>query len=333
VNPPRTSDVTRGRWRRHALSGTVLLLVLAAAHHAEGARPLGSAVVFLLVCCGLAYLTGYHIARNAGRIRKGQRNRLIAVSAVVVALLLCVLFLALAKRPALFRPFLPTTGVTLATAYMVGRALGRKQRMRRRLAAQKQALTADPRWPESALAHTYLDGLRGLEIGGSSHNPFGLKTLNVDYTASMDTVYKQSELKIVGKALPVDIVASGDALPILDESQDFVVTSHVLEHIPDPIMALEEWYRVTKPGGYVFMIIPHKERTFDRDRPRTTLEELVHRHETGDCPGIEAHCSVWVTEDVLELARHLGWQVVAVQDVDDKVGNGFTVVIQKEPRS
>ena len=33
---------------------------------------------------------------------------------------------------------------------------------------------------ESAIAHKYLDGLKGIEIGGSAHNPFGLDTINVD---------------------------------------------------------------------------------------------------------------------------------------------------------
>ncbi len=42
---------------------------------------------------------------------------------------------------------------------------------------------------ESQLAHKYLDGLKGLEIGGSEHNSFGLDTLNVDYTDDMTTVF------------------------------------------------------------------------------------------------------------------------------------------------
>jgi hypothetical protein len=35
---------------------------------------------------------------------------------------------------------------------------------------------------ESRRAHRLLDGLFGLEIGASFHNPYGLKTLNIDYT-------------------------------------------------------------------------------------------------------------------------------------------------------
>lgn len=186
-------------------------------------------------------------------------------------------------------------------------------------------------FPESQLAHHYLDGLSGLEIGASYHNPFGLRTKNVDYTDSYGQYYKKLERKIAGRSVSVDIVAPGDAIPLSDESQDFVVSSHVLEHFPDPIKALKEWYRLIRSGGYIFMIIPHKERTFDREFPRTTLQELVRRHEGRILaePNVNDHYSVWVTEDITELIRYLGWNIVDVQDADDKAGNGFTVVVRK----
>ncbi|MBI2900065.1 MAG: class I SAM-dependent methyltransferase [Planctomycetes bacterium] len=189
--------------------------------------------------------------------------------------------------------------------------------------------------PESELAHRYLDGLRGLEIGGSAHNSFGLRTKNVDCVGDMDTKFKKAEVEQCGAAMPVDIVAPGDALPVADASQDFVISSHVIEHFFDPIKAILEWLRVVRPGGYVFIIAPHKDRTFDRERPRTTLEELVRRHEGSTEPGeppYGGHHAVWVTEDLLELCRHLGLDVVEWQDTDDKVGNGFTVVIRKRGR-
>lgn len=190
-------------------------------------------------------------------------------------------------------------------------------------------------FPESKLAHKYLDGLTGLEIGGSIHNPFGLNTKNVDYTDSSDTVFKREEMDKQGQFLPVDIVAPGDNIPVADESCDFVISSHVLEHFPDPIKALKEWYRVIKTGGYIFMIVPHKERTFDRSKKRTTLAELLERHATGIYPKPKSnHYSFWVTEDLLDLVENipLDWKVIDFQDADDKVGNGFTIVIKKEKK-
>lgn len=186
------------------------------------------------------------------------------------------------------------------------------------------------KFQESALAHRLLDGLEGIEIGGSAHNAFGLRTRNVDFT-KQTTVFKEEEIRMCGEALPVDIAAPGDQLPLEDNSVDFVISSHVIEHFPDPIKALKEWRRVVRPGGYIYVIAPHKERIFDKDRDRTTLAELIERHETGICPDTEVeHCSVWITEDFVELVAWLGWPIVAVQDVDDKVGNGFAIVIRVE---
>jgi SAM-dependent methyltransferase len=183
------------------------------------------------------------------------------------------------------------------------------------------------KFKESALAHQLLDGLEGLEIGGSAHNSFGLKTRNVDNTNDL-TCFKQEEIKLCGEALPVDLVSPGDQLPLADNSVDFVISSHVIEHFPDPIKALREWYRVVKPGGYLYIIAPHKERTFDKERPRSTLAELIERHETGKQPEtLNEHCSVWITEDFVELIHWLGWNILHVQDTDDKVGNGFAVVV------
>ena len=133
---------------------------------------------------------------------------------------------------------------------------------------------------ESALAHKLLDGLNGIEIGGSAHNSFGLNSRNVDFTKQM-TVFKEEEIRVCGEALPVDIAAPGDELPLEDNSVDFVINSHVIEHFSDPIKALKEWHRVVRPGGYIYVTAPHKERIFDKDRDRTTLAELIERHETG----------------------------------------------------
>lgn len=85
-----------------------------------------------------------------------------------------------------------------------------------------------------------------------------------------------------------------------------------------------------RDGGLIFTIFPHKERTFDKVRPRTALAELEERHASGTLDASDRHHTVWITEDAVELVRHLGWKLIEVMDVDDKVGNGFTFVIQVE---
>jgi SAM-dependent methyltransferase len=59
-----------------------------------------------------------------------------------------------------------------------------------------------------------------------------------------------------------DHVCSADDLTLFDDNAfDFVINSHLLEHLPDPRRAILEWLRVVKPGGYVCMIIPNTIRT------------------------------------------------------------------------
>lgn len=184
---------------------------------------------------------------------------------------------------------------------------------------------------ESKLAHKYLDNLKGIEIGGAAHNPFGLNTINIDVNDDPFDTYRKLQKEYCGTYLKVDVIASGDKLPFEDESYDFVVNSHVLEHFWDPISALYEWFRVVKKGGFIFMIIPHKDRTFDKDRELTSLSELIYRHEHPENKiNEDGHHSVWNTETFLELCKYLDFDVIDYQDVDDKVGNGFTIVLKKQ---
>lgn len=187
--------------------------------------------------------------------------------------------------------------------------------------------------PESKLAHKYLDGLVGLEIGGAAHNPFGLQTRNVDYYADMTTVFKQHEIDMCGYAMPVDIAAPGNDLPLPDKSEDFIVSSHVIEHFFDPIAALHEWARVAR--RYIYIICPLRDALeSDRDLPITPLEELIDRHNGKIAMPCEVeydyplHFTRWTPDGFVEMCNHLGYRVIDSQAIDDKYGNGFAVVIE-----
>jgi SAM-dependent methyltransferase len=171
----------------------------------------------------------------------------------------------------------------------------------------------------------YLRGLRGIEIGASSHNRFYLNAINVDRFGEGDTVYKREERRLVLHAVKVDVVAPGDDLPFEENAYDFVFSSHVIEHFPDPIKTLYEWVRVAR--RYVVVIAPHRNRTFDIENPLTPVAELVERHRDGFTSDVDRHWSVWTCESFIELCNATGLHVIDRQDPDDKVGNGFTVVI------
>jgi SAM-dependent methyltransferase len=44
-----------------------------------------------------------------------------------------------------------------------------------------------------------------------------------------------------------------------DNSFTTVYASHVLEHVHDPGIALENWYRILAPGGYLLISVPHRD--------------------------------------------------------------------------
>ena len=77
-----------------------------------------------------------------------------------------------------------------------------------------------------------------LNLGSSSNKYEGWT--NIDY------------LEDVG----ADIVADVTALPMADNSVDEIWASHVLEHTKIEDRALEEWFRVLKPGGRITVAVP-----------------------------------------------------------------------------
>ncbi len=65
--------------------------------------------------------------------------------------------------------------------------------------------------------------------------------------------------KDYGGARVTDIKAEADDLPFKDGSQDFVFSSHCLEHMEDYRATLKEWWRVLKPGGHLALYLPHRD--------------------------------------------------------------------------
>ena len=187
------------------------------------------------------------------------------------------------------------------------------------------------KFKESQLATELLTGLKGLEVGGSAHNPFGLFTLNVDrfeIGSPEHEPYASEQRRLCGEVMPVNIVAPGDNIPVPNKSYDFVISSHVIEHFFDPIAALKEWERIATK--YIYIICPLRDALeSDKDKPLTELQEHIDRHD-GRIPYSETdeHHSRWTPESFVKMCLHFGFNISHVQQRDDKVGNGFAVVIK-----
>ena len=97
--------------------------------------------------------------------------------------------------------------------------------------------------------------------------------------------------------IPPDIIADValDGLsPIADNSLDFVIASHLHEHVPNPLGLIKECYRVLRNNGVFYLAIPDKNFTFDRDRQRTTLSHLIKDMENNTRTVDEEHLVDWV---------------------------------------
>lgn len=66
---------------------------------------------------------------------------------------------------------------------------------------------------------------------------------------------------------------------ISDSSYDCILSCHTLEHVANPLRALEEWKRVCVKGALLLLVLPHKDVTFDWQRPTTTLSHLIEDYE------------------------------------------------------
>lgn len=146
------------------------------------------------------------------------------------------------------------------------------------------------------LAETYIHGC-GIEIG-ALHKPLLLPpNVSVKYVdrlpvAELRKHYTELHTETF---VPVDILDDGEKLQTVpDASQDFIIANHLLEHCQDPIGALQNFFRVVKPGGTVFLAIPDKRFSFDRDRPVTPLQHLIADHREGPERSRETHYWEWV---------------------------------------
>ncbi len=173
----------------------------------------------------------------------------------------------------------------------------------------------------------------GIEVGGASHQTFKFRAINVDISdhKSIEDCYTQEQLKLGNSIKKVDIIASGDNIPLADGSVDFVFSSHVLEHFFDPVSALDEWLRLVKNNKYVVCVIPHKDRTFDKDRECTAIEDFESRHKAYNKSVLypDKHYSVWTTESFIKFAQHFNYEIVAVDDKVYHLENSFAVAIKK----
>lgn len=146
------------------------------------------------------------------------------------------------------------------------------------------------------IANKYLSG-QGIEIG-ALHSPLvvplGAKVSYVDRMTAPELRQQYPELRKYD-LVNVDIVDDGESLRnIASATLDFVIANHFLEHCENPIKALENMFRVLKPGGIMYLAIPDKRYTFDAGRPETDFQHLLTDYESGPAQSKRGHFQEWV---------------------------------------
>ncbi|MDD5275333.1 MAG: methyltransferase domain-containing protein [Methylovulum sp.] len=92
------------------------------------------------------------------------------------------------------------------------------------------------------------------------------------------------------------VVEASNLQGIEDSSYDFVLSSHCIEHLANPLQGLAEWIRVLKQDGLFVLVVPHKDGTFDHRRPVTSLEHLIQDFDSQTNEGDLTHL-----EEILRL--------------------------------
>jgi predicted SAM-dependent methyltransferase len=127
---------------------------------------------------------------------------------------------------------------------------------------------------------------KGLEIG-PSHSPlmpkadgFDVETLDYLDAEGLRSKYAAAGID-VSAVEEVDYVADGRPMTevVGDRHRyDWIVASHVLEHVPDLLGFLRDCEALLKPRGSLVLAIPDKRCCFDILRPVSTVGQVLQAH-------------------------------------------------------
>jgi glycosyltransferase involved in cell wall biosynthesis/SAM-dependent methyltransferase len=145
------------------------------------------------------------------------------------------------------------------------------------------------------LADRYISGV-GIEIG-PLHRPLPVPPgATIQYVDRMPESELRAHYPEYAGAdfVHVDVIDDGERLhKFKDDSLDFVIANHFIEHCEDPIGTIESHLRVLRPGATYYLAAPDMRRTFDAERPLTSLEHLVRDYHEGPTWSRESHFREW----------------------------------------
>lgn len=185
----------------------------------------------------------------------------------------------------------------------------------------KQFTLGGVNFDERRHAARFLRG-SGIEIGGSylpiPVDPRSCRVQYVDKLTATEIVALFPEVReysMVETDIICDVEKKGLG-QFADESQDFVIASHLIEHLPNPLGFIKDAYRVLRQNGVFYLVVPDKNFTFDRDRATTPLAHIVEDMKRNTQDVDEEHLTDWMQhvrkaelpEDLEERTRAVKWE-------------------------
>jgi SAM-dependent methyltransferase len=138
-----------------------------------------------------------------------------------------------------------------------------------------------------------LDGIdvavaRGLEMGPLTNPVVPRSSGPVEYLDRDDTEALRERYRVhadvdVDEIVHVDHVVTSTVREAVGDSApyDYVVASHVIEHVPDLVAWLDDLRSVLVTGGVLSLAIPDHRRCFDALRTPTVTADVVEAHLAG----------------------------------------------------
>ncbi|MEP6650859.1 MAG: methyltransferase domain-containing protein [Lapillicoccus sp.] len=133
----------------------------------------------------------------------------------------------------------------------------------------------------------------GLEIGPLDSPLVLADEANVRYADVLDQEGLRRHFTgdanvVLDEIPPIDFVLTGpEGARLLGESVperaafDWVVASHVVEHVPDLLGWLDDIASLCADGGQLALVVPDRRYTFDIHRAQTTIGQIIETHELG----------------------------------------------------
>lgn len=106
-----------------------------------------------------------------------------------------------------------------------------------------------------------------------------------------------------------------------DSIYGFILACHVLEHIANPIKALQSWQRVLKKNGHLVLAVPHRDGHLPLSRPGTQLDHLIEDFEshTSECDLTHVDELVEARTDLLNQKSRDEYRALSMQNINHRM--------------